>query len=334
MSSPPDAPPTPVLEPVGGWRALAGRALRSLAVLLAIFIAYRVIFVYRIAPSTCPNPTLSQMTTSPIATAPPRELVVATYNIAGHNALRRGGYLTQVAEAIRTLGVDAIGLQEVHRGTWQARFADQATELSRLTGLSGHLGPSFSVWGGEFGNAVLTRGEIVGAEVLPLPRLGEPRSALHAKLRIDGLPLDLYVTHLTAWGEINRWIRARQTACLCDTFAAAEPSAVLMGDLNAPPDAPELARLRDLGLDVRVEPTHAWTGRALDAIVAAPGWAVVSRQVVRIGPSDHWPVVARLRWVGEPPAPVELSKPTESSETAQPSEPASPSSIPPQSPGS
>ena len=317
--NPPEDPSSsaPVLRPIGGWRALAGRAARSLAVLLAIFIAYRVIFVYRIAPSDCPGPEPSAMTTYPPATVPPREIVIATYNIAGHNALRRGGYLNQIAEALRSLEVDAVGLQEVHRGTWQARFADQAAELARLTGLRAHLGPSFSVWGGEFGNAVLTRGEIVGAEVLRLPRLGEPRSALHAQLRIDGLPLDLYVTHLTAWGEINRWIRSRQTACLCDTFAAAAPSAVLMGDLNAPPDAPEFARLRSLGLATDAEPTHAWTGRALDAIVAGRGWQVMSRQVVRIGPSDHWPVVARLRWVGdgspaatEPqPSPVAIASP-------------------------
>jgi endonuclease/exonuclease/phosphatase family metal-dependent hydrolase len=295
-----EAVPRPI-RPVGGWRALARRAARSLGVLLAIFIGYRVVFVYRFAPSSCPEPTLAThpMPTEASRSSTQREIVVATYNIAGHNALRRGGYLKQVAEALRSLNVDAVGLQEVHRGTWQARFADQATELAELTGLSAHLGPSFSVWGGAFGNAVLTRGEIVGAEVLPLPRMGEPRSALHARLSIDGQPLDLYVTHLTAWGEINRWIRTRQAACLCDAFAAAPATAVLMGDLNAPPGAPELARLRELGLATDVEPTHAWTGRALDAIVAGRGWEVVSRQVVRIGPSDHWPVVARLRWVGD-----------------------------------
>jgi endonuclease/exonuclease/phosphatase family metal-dependent hydrolase len=278
------------------------RSLLTLLGLFASFVAYRAIFVYRIDPARCDSSLISNRDAVPVALtqqAPPRELVVATYNIAGHNALRNPRYLERIADAIDALHADAIGLQEVHRGTWQARFADQVAELSQLTALRAHLGPSFRALGGEFGNAVLTRGEIEGAEVLALPRLGEPRSVLHARLRIDGLPLDLLVTHLTAWGEINRWIRRRQCNCLSDVLRGAPASAVLLGDFNATPSSSEMASLRALGLDATSEATHAWTGRALDTVVPGRGWRLQSRTVVRIGPSDHWPVVARLRWVGE-----------------------------------
>lgn len=282
-------------------RRASRSSLLALAGLLASFVAYRAIFVYRIDPARCDSALMSDPSSSPSMSSPeaPREVVVATYNIAGHNALRNPRYLARIADAIATLHADAVGLQEVHRGTWQARFSDQVAELSRLTALRSHLGPSFRVLGGEFGNAVLTRGEIDGAEVIALPRLGEPRSVLHARLRIDGLPLDLLVTHLTAWGEINRWIRGRQCRCLSDVFRAAPASAVLLGDFNAAPSSSEMAALRQLGLDSVSEATHAWSGRALDAVIPGRGWRLQSRTVVRIGPSDHWPVVARLRWVGE-----------------------------------
>jgi endonuclease/exonuclease/phosphatase family metal-dependent hydrolase len=252
-----------------------------------------------------PARALHEMTSVPEqnpAPAPkPRELVVATYNIAGHTALQRGDYVAEIAAVVRALEADVVGLQEVHRGTWQSRWSDQIAALETATGMKGHLGPSFHALGGDFGNAVLTRGEIVDATVLKLPRLGEPRTALRARLSVDGLPLELYVTHLTAWGELNRWIRRRQVDCLCGIWDQAPSHVVFMGDLNAGPSAPELNGFRARGLDEKAPATHAWTGRALDAIVVGPGWELVEKHVVRTGPSDHWPVVARLRWRGEPP---------------------------------
>jgi len=72
-----------------------------------------------------------------------------SYNVGGHAALVAGRYLERIARQIARERPDVVGLQEVHRGTWLARFADQAEALARLTGLSLLFGPSFAGGRGE-----------------------------------------------------------------------------------------------------------------------------------------------------------------------------------------
>src|SRR5947209_12705075 len=94
-----------------------------------------------------------------------RPLVVVTYNIEGHDELIDSQHAAKIAATINALQPDIVGLQEVHRGTWQSRFHDQFETIRRLTGLNGYFGNSYTSLGGYFGNAILTRGEIVSAVV-------------------------------------------------------------------------------------------------------------------------------------------------------------------------
>jgi endonuclease/exonuclease/phosphatase family metal-dependent hydrolase len=227
---------------------------------------------------------------------------VVSYNIEGHAALVRADHLAEIARVIRERRPDLVALQEVHRGTWQARFRDQAAELARLTGMEIVYGPSFRALGGEFGNAVLTRGRVVASRVLPLPSLGEPRSLLNATIELRGTRFEVYVTHLAAWGALNHRIRERQVRCLADHLRSSPLPFVLCGDLNAVPGASELETLAQ-GRLVQLcgfasEPTHALLGRRLDYIYADPRFRVVDAAVLRTGPSDHWPIAATLAWRG------------------------------------
>src|SRR5947208_10124799 len=107
-------------------------------------------------------------------------LRVMSYNVGGHGAWWSRRHVENVARAISAASPDMVGLQEVHRGTRQSRLEDQAETLGRLTGMAVHFGKSFAMEsGGEFGNAVLTRCELLAAAVLPLPGPGEPRTLLH-----------------------------------------------------------------------------------------------------------------------------------------------------------
>lgn len=163
--------------------------LGVLAVFLLVFL-YRFFTVYTVRSGECRprpvDPSLRLATRDeqgtlvryPVRTGFPRQrrpLVVMTYNIAGHDQLIHGDHVREIADAIRRIRPDIVALQEVHRGTWQARFRDQLAELEARTGLHGAFAPSYVQWGGEYGNAILTRGEIVHAEAHPLPCVGEPR---------------------------------------------------------------------------------------------------------------------------------------------------------------
>lgn len=240
---------------------------------------------------------------------PGTRLSVLSYNIEGHAALVRGGHLTRIAQVIAAQRPDVVALQEVHRGTWQARFRDQARELAAATGMEIAYGPSFRSLGGEFGNALLTRGDITGSRVVSLPSFGEPRSLLEAEIEIDGARYSIFVTHLAAWGSFNRRTRQRQVSCLGEHVRASRRPFVLCGDLNAVPGAPDLEVLETGGFarlcGLASEPTHTLLGRRLDYIYADPRFQVIDAAVLREGPSDHWPIAATLEW---PEAPSDAAR--------------------------
>ena len=294
-----------------GRRVLRGlrRAVWVLATLGAIALTYRVAFVYELRPGACaPGPSTGAA--RPTARGVPdagaqqssRPLRVLSYNIKGHAALVRADHLEAIARVIREQRPDVVALQEVHRGTWQARFRDQAAELGRLTDMSVAFGSSFAVLGGEFGNAILTRGTLREVEVVPLPSFGEPRSLLRARIDVDGQELVLMVTHLAAWGSLNRTTRVRQAQCLAERARADGIPLVLSGDLNAPPESDEIEALLDHS-PLRMsgspdEPTHPLLGQRIDYIFFGPEWQVGRANVLHVGPSDHWPITAELTGLG------------------------------------
>lgn len=226
-------------------------------------------------------------------------LKVMSYNVGGHGARWSRSYVDRVARAIAEAEPDVVGLQEIHRSTRHSRLEDQAESLARLTGMSVHFGKSFDVSaGGEFGNAVLTTGEVRSGEVVPLPGTGERRTVLHSRLAVAGSELDFYVTHLAAWGRWGRTARSVQISGLLKRLKEGSEPFVLVGDLNAPPGAPEMRTLlaaevfRMCGEDMAC--THRYMRQRIDYVFADPGWTTTGYEVVRVGPSDHWPVLVEL----------------------------------------
>lgn len=288
--------------------------LGLIAILLLIF-TYRVFAVYTVRSGECAakpvDPSLRRLTrtTSGVVVSYPertnfprqqRPLVVMTYNIAGHDELYDSDHLEEIARTINSMKPDIVGLQEVHRKTWQARFDDQLASLEKLTGLRGVFGASYKQGSGGYGNAVLTRGTIRSADIHELPTVGEPRSVLETTIELDGATINFYVTHLSSWAGLNSAIRGEQLECLARHVRTSRWPYILVGDLNQDPRAPEIVRFRkenaaqicgpDLG------PTHATMNKRLDYIFADWGWDVRNTRVLATGASDHWPVVSEMMW--------------------------------------
>jgi endonuclease/exonuclease/phosphatase family metal-dependent hydrolase len=225
-------------------------------------------------------------------------LRVMSYNVGGHGARWSRRHVENVARAISEAAPDVVGLQEVHRGTKHSRLEDQAETLARLTGMSVRFGKSFDLGPGEFGNAVLTRGEVRSSVIHLLPGPGEPRTLLHTVVGLPKSEVHFYVTHLAAWGRWGRTARSVQIGGLVERLKQSNGPFVLVGDLNAPPNAPEIGTLmaaemfRMCGDDVAF--THRYMRQRIDYVFADPGWTTTSYQVIRSGPSDHWPVLVEL----------------------------------------
>lgn len=269
------------------------RTLLILAIIVIAGVAYRVLGVYELRSGEC-----TALQPRKFASTYPKRLVIMTFNIEGHASLLRADHIEEVAKTIRRYNPDVVAINEAHRGTWQARFGDHVEELRRRTGMNGVFGRSYTFLGGEFGNAVLTRGTIVKADVHKLPGTGEPRSLLETVVRLDDGIVEIYVTHTTAWASVNRATRDRQLRCVNAHLRASGFPFIVAGDLNAPPESEEIARFLNRNVlqfvgDAKA-PTHRIMEQRLDYILADPGWTVSSARVLDDGPSDHRPVLAEL----------------------------------------
>lgn len=171
---------------------------------------------------------------------------VMSYNLHQGYATDGAQSLGALAATIADSRAEVIALQEVSRG-W---LINGSTEM--LTWLSRRLQMPF-VWGpaadAVWGNAILSRRPILASGHIELPRGGVPmrRGALWAEIDLGAgqrlLVIGVHFHHVEADGHV----RVPQAAALLDLWRQ-RPRAVVMGDLNATPDAREIALLRDAGL--------------------------------------------------------------------------------------
>ncbi|MBN9682257.1 endonuclease/exonuclease/phosphatase family protein [Corallococcus sp. NCSPR001] len=250
------------------------------------------------------RPTLSSGTT-PVAAAPARDpgaLRVMTFNI--QSGLKG---LEQVAEVIRQEGPDVVALQEVDVGSTRAHGEDQVERLSALTGLKyrAHFGTT-RLYGGAYGIALLSRHpfQSLAQYPLPTPKGAEPRTLAHAVLDVDGREVSVYATHLIR-RPFNGAARVRQSVFISRLLAKDPRPRLLMGDLNDDPDSRPVRLLRRQLQDVARVTRSDGTGTypmplflkslRIDYVMACGAFTPVSTRVLRVGVSDHYPVVADLK---------------------------------------
>jgi len=244
---------------------------------------------------------------------------VATYNIhAGAGA--DGRYdLARTASAVRDLDADIVGLQEVdvHWGA-RSQWADTAQELADRLGMRVSFAPIYSLDPPsegqprrEYGVAVLSRWPIVSTENHPLTRLSTvvPNATpapmpgfLEVVIEKQGARLHFYTTHLDYRADPS--VRQAQVEETLDILADdAGESRVLVGDLNATPEAPELAPLWSILTDTWAAAPAAGNGltypairptKRIDYVTASAEVGVLASNVSVTAASDHLPVVADL----------------------------------------
>lgn len=235
-----------------------------------------------------------------------------TYNIhAGH------GDIDRTAATIRAFSPDIVGLEEVDVH-WDERsgFADQASRLGQTLGMSVRFAHIYDLPGAtvdapkrEFGVALLSRYPIVAWENDTLSRLSTQTDnpvptrmpgLLAATIDVRGTRLRVFVTHLDYRKDPS--VRRMQVAEMLARIGAVDGPTLLLGDMNASPDAEELqplfARMRDSWLTTAgpgfTYPADTPTER-IDYVLVSPDAKIDTAFVPLVSAaSDHRPVVVHL----------------------------------------
>jgi endonuclease/exonuclease/phosphatase family metal-dependent hydrolase len=226
---------------------------------------------------------------------------VASFNIRGAR-IDGGAGFAPLVDACVGLDADILGLQEVDRRRRRSGFVDQAAAVAHALGGAHVYGPTRPRRPrGQYGNALVARGEIRSSEVRVLPGAGtqQPRAAVLARVDVQGMSVSVAVTHLQHHPRRLAHLpdeAPEQLRMLLSWLRDLPSPRVLVGDLNLqPPRAAPI--LEEAGY------TIAATGPAYPSAdprlqldyIAVDGLVVQSASVVPTGEiSDHHPIVADL----------------------------------------
>jgi endonuclease/exonuclease/phosphatase family metal-dependent hydrolase len=238
---------------------------------------------------------------------PGRDLTVMTYNI--HHGAGIDGVLDleRIAALIEKNGADVVGLQEVdrhwsERSNWVDQPAWFANRLKMHYEYAANLDlPPLNP--GEprrqYGTAILSKYPIKDFTntVLPLYPTGEQRGLAVATIKVRGAELRFANTHLTSNNNAERLEQAQKVV---ELLGNSRKATLLVGDLNARPDTPEIktltAVLNDTWTEVGVGPGYTIeasnpTAR-IDYQLHSPQLRPLKAAVPVSAASDHLPVVA------------------------------------------
>lgn len=217
--------------------------------------------------------------------------------------------LQRIAAEIAALRPDVAALQELDAYQSRSGWENQWRRLGRALGLPAFFGSNVSVvaaeppadalpghpgrWVAQYGVALLTRLPVLAVEnhLLTYRAEGDGYKEQRGCLEVETPAATFLCTHFGLHPQ-ERPAQARDVLAL--TAAAARP-AVLLGDLNALPDSPEMGLLtrhfRDAGAEAG--PTIPATGpqQRIDYCLLPPSWRVLEAHVLPTRASDHCPLL-------------------------------------------
>jgi endonuclease/exonuclease/phosphatase family metal-dependent hydrolase len=232
-----------------------------------------------------------------------------------YNIQSGAGSLERTAGVIRGEHPDLVALQEVDvHWAERSQFADQARELAARLDMDVRFAPIYHIASPEpdrpareFGVALLSRLSVVSWRNDTLTRLStqdaNPTPApmpgfLEATIDVCGRAVKVFTTHLDYRADPS--VRRSQVGDMLRYIDSSVPT-ILAGDLNATPDAAELALLLRVLRDAW--PSTAGAGltypadnpvKRIDYVLASSHFRVRSASVPATQASDHRPVVVDL----------------------------------------
>ncbi|PUB10809.1 endonuclease/exonuclease/phosphatase family metal-dependent hydrolase [Paenisporosarcina sp. OV554] len=235
------------------------------------------------------------------------DVKVMSYNIHHGEGTDRVLDLERIAQVIENSEADIIGLQEVDNH-WSSRsnFEDQANTLAKRLGMFYVYAPNLDnapLIEGEprrqYGTAILSKYPILDSENHKLTKIGntEQRGLLEATINVKGNQVHFYNTHL-ALTSAEREIQIREVNELAGQVKGPK---IIMGDLNAKPESPEMQLMISNYSDAFADKPAAYTYSSInptvriDYIFTTDNIETVNAEVIRTLASDHLPVTAVIK---------------------------------------
>lgn len=255
--------------------------------------------VLLIFASSCHTPQLAASGNKPV-------LKIMTYNIRHGAPIHKSNddiQLKGIVEAINAQKPDLVALQEVDSMTERASV-DEAKELATLTGMHYFFSKTINFQGGQYGDAILSRFQILSTQhvELPMPNSsGEARALGIVTVEpFHGVKINFAVTHL----DLKKENRIAEINQIIQISKQSEHPFILAGDFNATPPSEEIKLLGS-------EFTFACSTNCpftfpsdnprvtIDYIVLNPAavkiFSVESyKAILDIGASDHLPLMEYL----------------------------------------
>lgn len=234
---------------------------------------------------------------------------VMTFNIAAGS-----GDIDEIARVIQIHKPDIVGLQEVDvHWSERSNFIDQAGYLGESLDMHPFLGEIYSFESDnpnapprQFGLLILSKEPFIVQKNHHLTRLSTQASEPELKnlpgfpeiaVERDGIRFHVFNTHLDY--RPDPAVRKMEVEEMMAVLGSVEGPIILMGDLNAQPDAEELQPLFNILQDVwhgNDQPGYTYPAeepeRRIDYILYSDHFRVKKVYVADTGASDHRPVVA------------------------------------------
>lgn len=252
--------------------------------------------------TACSAPVTDSTGTPGLAPGPLR---VMTYNIHHGEGLDKKVDLKRIADLIKREQADLVGLQEVDKGMERTARRDLGAELAALTGLTCVFSNNYSIQGGEYGNAILTRFPVKQATNTHFTKVNEveQRGILQLVLDLRGRDLVFMTTHIDhRRDDAARWSNVGEIEALAKSHAG--KPIILCGDFNDVPSSRVCRRLAETFDDTwaRVGQGDGFTipavkpNRRIDYIWISKEGSLLPRKawVPHSEASDHLPLVAEF----------------------------------------
>jgi endonuclease/exonuclease/phosphatase family metal-dependent hydrolase len=235
-----------------------------------------------------------------------RSFRVMTYNIHHGEGIDGKFDLNRIAEVILTQKVDIVALQEVDRGVERTGRRDLIAELASLTGMHYAFGKNIDYQGGDYGNAVLTRFQILKQQNhhYKMIRPGEQRGLLQALLMVEGRQLLFLNTHLDyRRDDAERLSNIDEIKQIIEQYKGLR--VILCGDFNDTPGSRTHRKVEVIFLDLwaRIGRGEGFTyssgqpQKRIDYVFVKKEKSVVpvGAWVIESNASDHLPVVVEFK---------------------------------------